>query len=125
MKKISLNYNSKNPGHYSPGIIHNGLLYISGQLPLNPETRKKAEGGLAAETKQALSNLNDVLKAAGTGRDSVISCKIYVSDINYWDEINEIYRDFFGDHKPARIVVPTGPLHFGCMLEIEAVAAVE
>ena len=125
MKKISLNYNRKNPGHYSPGIIHNGVLYISGQLPLNPETGEKAEGGLASETKQALSNLDDVLKAANTGRDSVISCRIYVSDINYWDEINEIYRDFFGDHKPARIVVPSGPLHFGCMLEIEAVAALE
>ena len=58
MEKITLNYKSKNSGHYSPGIIHNGLLYISGQLSLNPETRTKAEGGLAAETRQALTNLD-------------------------------------------------------------------
>jgi len=124
MKKITLNYKGKNSGHYSPGIIHNGLLYISGQLPLNPETRTKPAGGLAAETRQALSNLDDVLKAANTKRDSVISCKVYVADIKYWEEINEIYKEFFGDHKPTRIVVPTNILHFGCLLEIEAIAAV-
>ena len=111
--------------HYSPGVVHNGLLYISGQLSIDPATGKVAEGGIAAETRQALKNLESVLSAAGAKKSDVIQCRVYTSNIEYWNEINAIYAEFFADHKPARSVVPTTALHFGCLLEIEAIAAVE
>lgn len=125
MKKVTVESKRKNNGHYSPGIIHNGLLYISGQLSLNPDTGEIPSGGIINEAKQALSNLDKVLKAANVSRDKVISCKVYLSDINNWDKVNEVYRDFFGDHKPGRVIIPTGPLHFGTLIEIEAIAIVE
>ena len=66
-----------------------------------------------------------VLKAAGVTKDNVVQCRIYISDVSYWDAINEVYGKFFGEHKPARVVVPVPALHFGCLVEIEAVAEME
>jgi len=114
------------PGaHYSPGVVHNGLLYVSGQLSIDPATGKVPAGGAAAETRQALLNLEAVLTAAGAKKTDVIQCRVYTPDVDLWDEINAVYAGFFGDHKPARCVVPSTRLHFGCLVEIEAVAAVK
>lgn len=113
-----------NPGHYSPGIIHNGLLYISGQLSVDPSSGRKVTGGIAAETRQALANMERVLKSAGASREDVILCRVYTPDVALWDNINKEYAVFFGGHRPARVVVPTSALHHGCLVEIEAVAAI-
>ena len=125
MKFVSPQYKGENKGHYTPGIISNGLLFISGQLSIDPDTRKVAEGGIEEHTKLALSNLDRVLKEAGAERSDVVQCRIYVSDIDDWDKVNVIYAEFFGEHKPARIVVPVSKLHFGCLVEIEAIAEVK
>lgn len=122
MKKIIPETKGENKGHYTPGIVSNGMLYISGQLSLDPDTRQLPEGGVEAHMLQALLNVERVLNAAGLGRGDVVQCRVYIADIEYWDAINAVYRDFFGDHKPARIVVPVPALHFGCLVEIEAVA---
>ena len=111
--------------HYSPGVVHNGLLYVSGQLSIDPATGAVPAGGLAAETRQALENLEAVLTAAGAKKTDVLQCRVYTPDVNFWDEINAVYAEFFGDHKPARCVVPSARLHFGCLVEIEAIAAVK
>ena len=60
----------------------------------------------------------------GLTKDQVVQCRVYIADVSYWDAINEVYGEFFGEHKPARIVVPVPALHFGCLVEIEAVAEV-
>lgn len=125
MKAVYPETKGDNKGHYAPGVISHGMLYISGQLSKDPDTGKIPEGGVAEHMKQALSNLDRVLAAAGASREDVVQCRIYLSDISGWDEINEVYREFFGDHRPARIVVPAGPLHFGCLTEIEAVAEMD
>ncbi len=122
MREVNIDAKGVNKGHYAPGMIAGGLLFISGQLSLDLDTRKPAEGGPAEHMKQALTNLDRVLKSAGLGRESVAQCRVYIADVNYWDAINEVYGEFFGDHKPARIVVPVPALHFGCLVEIEAVA---
>ncbi len=122
MKAVSISSKGENKGHYSPGMICGGMLYISGQLSRDPDTGKCPEGGIKAHTLQALSNVDRVLKSAGLERSDVIQCRVYIDNINNWDAVNEVYRDFFGDHKPARAVVPVPALHFGCMVEIEAVA---
>jgi reactive intermediate/imine deaminase len=113
---------SRSGAHYSSGVIHNGLLFISGQLSLDPATGKVPAGGIAAEARQALKNLEAVLTAAGGKKTDVLQCRVYTPNVDYWDEINTVYAEFFGKHKPARCVVPTTQLHFGCLVEIEAVA---
>ncbi len=124
MKIITPKYLAENKGHYSAGIISNGMLYISGQLSIDPDTRQVATGGIEEHTKLALSNLDRVLKEANVARNKVVQCRIYIADMADWDKVNAIYADFFGNHKPARAVVPTGELHFGCLVEIEAIAEV-
>lgn len=122
MEKITPQYNCENKGHYTPGIISNGMLYISGQLSIDPDTQEVPEDGIKAHTRLALANVERVLKAADLSRTDVVQCRVYVSDIDQWDSVNLVYTEFFGDHKPARIVVPVGKLHFGCLVEIEAIA---
>jgi reactive intermediate/imine deaminase len=125
MKKVTPGYHSENKGHYTPGIISNSMLFISGQLSMDPDTREVPKGGIEEHAKLALQNVDRVLKEAGLSRDSVVQCRVYVSDIDQWDQVNKVYAEFFGEHKPSRIVVPVGRLHFGCLVEIEAVAEVE
>ena len=122
MKMIYPKYDSENKGHYSPGVISNGILYISGQISIDPDTRIVPNGGIEEHLKQALLNVERVLKEAGLNRNSVVQCRIYITDINYWDAVNEVYAEFFGEHKPSRIVVPAPELHFGCLAEVEAIA---
>jgi reactive intermediate/imine deaminase len=111
-------------GHYSPAIVHNGLLYISGQLPVDPED-KSIPDTIEAQTDLVLAKLEQILTAAGRSKTDVIQVRIYVSNVSMWGRVNERYADFFGAHKPVRCVVPTGPLHYGCLIELEAVAAAE
>ncbi len=125
MKFVVPQYKGENKGHYSPGVISNGLLFISGQLSIDPDTRQVAQGGIEEHARLALDNLDRVLKEAGVERSSVVQCRVYVSDIDDWDKVNIIYSEFFGDHKPARIIVPVSKLHFGCLIEIEAIAEVK
>ena len=112
-------------GHYSPGMIHNGTLYVSGQTSMDPATGLPAAGGFEAEMEMALHKLESVLLAAGCDRNSVIQCRIYLPDMDLWDRANKVYSAFFGEHRPARIVLPVGLLNKGCQVELEATAAIE
>lgn len=120
MKLIALD--TKKKGHYSPGVLVGNTLYISGQLPMDLETGQLVAGGIEAQTKAALDNVERVLTAAGLAKTDVAMCRVYIPDMAYWDTVNDIYADFFGEHKPARVVVPTGALHHGALVEIEAIA---
>jgi len=111
-------------GHYSQAVRHGDLIFVSGMLPIRPDGTK-VEGEVEEQTRQALENVEAVLLAAGSGRDKVIKTTVYVSDIALWGRVNAEYAAFFGDHRPARAVVPTRELHFGLLVEIEAVAAVK
>ncbi len=110
-------------GHYSPGIEHNGLLFVSGQVPRCPKTGILMIASIAEETAQCLDNLDGVLRAAGTDRSRVLKVTAYISSIEYWPELNRAYAEFFGDHRPARAVIPSGQFK-GFNVEIEAIAAV-
>jgi len=114
--------NASKGGHYSPGVVSRGMLYVSGQLPIDHSTGKIVPGGVAEQTEAALRNVEKVLVAAGAARESVVLCRVYVPDVALWDEVNRVYAAFFGDHKPARVVVPTTALHHGALVEIEAMA---
>jgi len=109
-------------GHYSQGYIHNDMVFVSGQLPLKPESDKKEPGEIEQQTRQCLQNVSEILKVAGSDLNKVLKVTIYISDITLWDQVNKVYAEVMGEHKPARAVVPTRDLHFGCKVEIEAVA---
>ena len=114
----------KPSGHYSQAVVHNNIVYVSGQLPVDPETGEKRLGSIEEQTEQALRNLSAILQAAGSGLNQVIKTTIYISDIELWGRVNEVDSKFFGEHRPARVVVPTKDLHFGFQIEIEAVGVV-
>ena len=110
-------------GHYSPGIVHSGVVYVSGQLPFVPGDTERRLGSVAEQAEQALRNVESVLQAAGTSLDRVLQMTIYISDGDDWGTVNEVYSRVLGDHRPARAVVPVSPLHYGAAIEIQAIAA--
>lgn len=105
-------------------MVHGGLVYVSGQLAVNPETGERRLGSIEEQTQQALENVAAILEAAGSDVEHVLKTTVYVADISLWDRVNEVYAAFFGHHRPARAVVPTKELHYGFLVEIAAVAAV-
>ena len=122
--KVILTENAPQPsGHYSQAIIHDNTVYVSGQLPVDPTTGEKRLGSIEEQTEQVLKNISGILKAAGSDLNQVIKTTIYISDIELWGRVNTVYARFFGEHRPARAVVPTRNLHFGFQIEIEAIAA--
>lgn len=112
-------------GHYSQAIVHNGLVYVSGQLPIDPQTGEKQTGSVEEQTRLVLQNLSAILEASGSSLSQVLKVTVYISDISLWGQVNEVYADVFGDHRPARAIVPTRDLHFGFKIEVDAVAAVD
>ncbi|MBA3241212.1 MAG: RidA family protein [Acidobacteria bacterium] len=110
-------------GHYSQAVVHNGLVYVSGQLPINPETGERLLGPIEEQTEQVLRNVEAILRAAGSGLERVLKMTVYVSDISLWAQVNAVYERMLGAHRPARAVVPVGELHYGFQIEIEAIAA--
>ncbi|MGK2858423.1 MAG: RidA family protein [Thermoanaerobaculia bacterium] len=111
-------------GHYSQAMTHAGLVFVSGQLPIDAATRTPCAGTVEEQTDLALRNLAAILESAGSGIDRVLKTTVYVSDIGLWGRVNATYAAFFGEHRPARSVVPTRELHFGCLVEIDAIAAI-
>ncbi|WP_438481443.1 RidA family protein [Oleiharenicola lentus] len=109
-------------GHYSPGVQVGGLLFISGQLPIDAATGKFVAGTIEEEALRTLNNMRAVVEAAGGKLTDIAKVTIYVADVADWPKVNAVYAQFFGTHKPARAVIPCGGLHYGAKLEIEGVA---
>ncbi len=123
MKTIQPSDQPQPKGHYSPGIEHGGLIFVSGQLPMTLETREAFTGDIGEQTELALRNVEAVLHAAGSDLNDVLQMTIYVSDMDLWDEVNKKYAEVMGGHRPARAIVPVKDLHFGTKIEIQAIAA--
>lgn len=111
-------------GHYSQAIVHQGLIYVAGQLPIDPVTGEKLTGTIEEQTERILLNLEAILKAANSDLSRVLKMTVYVSDISQWGAVNAVYARILGDHKPARAIVPVKELHYGFLIEIDAIAAV-
>ena len=115
----------KSKAHYSPAVVHDGIVYVSGQLPMDPKKGRPVEGGIEEHTRAAMQSLSQVLEAAGSSKEKVLRTTAYIPDVTLWGKVNEIYAEFFGEHRPARTVVPTTELHYGCLIEIDTVAIVD
>ncbi len=111
-------------GHYTQGIVHQGTLYVSGQLPFAKDGTP-VNGTIEEQTRQVLSNLEQIVVAAGSDKERILKVTVYLSDIELWSQVNQVYAEFFGDHQPARAMVPTKDLHHGFLIELEAIAAVD
>lgn len=123
MRKITPENQPQPKGHYSPGIEHDGLIFVSGQLPMDLVTREPFAGEIEKQTELALRNVEAVLHAAGSDLNHVLQMTIYISDIELWGKVNETYARVMGEHRPARAIVPVKELHFGTKIEIQAIAA--
>ncbi|HYO63522.1 MAG TPA: Rid family detoxifying hydrolase [Pyrinomonadaceae bacterium] len=110
-------------GHYSQAVVYGGLVYVSGQLAIDPRTGERRLGSIEEQTEQTLSNVAGILRAAGSSLGRVLKMTVYVSDIELWSAVNAVYERVMGEHRPARAVVPVKELHYGFKIEIEAVAA--
>lgn len=111
-------------GHYSQAIKHGEFIFISGQLPVDPVTGQKNTGSIEDQTRLVLQNLTAIAHEAGSDKNHLIKVTVYIADIQLWARVNAVYSEFFGEHKPARAIVPTRELHYGFLIEMDAVAVV-
>ncbi len=125
MKIIETPDAAKPLGHYSQAVVHNGIVYVSGQLPIDPNNTDHFLETVEDQTLQTLKNLEAVLLSSNSAIGLVLKTTVYISDISIWAQVNQVYADFFKDHKPARAAVPTKNLPKGYLVEIEAIAAVK
>ena len=123
IKPISLTGRPAPKAHYSPAIVYNELVYVSGQLPLDANGEAQL-GNIEEQTTLCMKNIETILKAAGSGLNQILKTNVFIADIGNWAKFNETYAGIMGDHRPARIVVPCGTLNRGCAIEIDCIAAV-
>lgn len=127
MSNIKIVFTDKAPtpaGHYSQAVVHNGVVYVAGQLAIDSKGNKLTGASVEDQTELIFRNMEAILSDAGTSLQQLLSVTIYVADIEDWGKINEVYTQILGSHKPARAVVPVPVLHYGLKLEVQAVAAV-
>lgn len=110
-------------GHYSQAIVHNGFVFVAGQLPIVAGQTEHRPGPIEEQTERTLRNVQAILEAAGSGLDRVVQMTIYVSDMELWGKVNATYARIMGAHRPARAIVPVNDLHYGYKIEIQAIAA--
>lgn len=111
-------------GPYSQAVKAGGMVFCSGQIPIDPSTGEFVSQVVAEQTEQVLKNLSEVLKAAGTSLDNVVKTTVFLADMNDFGEMNEIYGRYFSDNKPARATVQAARLPRDAKVEIECIATV-
>ncbi|HWO94945.1 MAG TPA: RidA family protein [Bacillus sp. (in: firmicutes)] len=124
MKQVQTKSAPQAIGPYSQGIIVNNMFYSSGQIPLRADGTL-VEGGIQEQTEQVFENLKAVLEAAGASLSTVVKATVFIKDMNDFAQLNEVYGNYFGDHKPARSCVEVARLPKDVLVEIEVVALVK
>lgn len=121
---ISTDAAPKAIGPYSQAVVHNGLVFCSGQIPLDPATNQLIDGDVAAQTARVLDNLKAVLEAAGSSMGQVLKTTVFLKDMGDFPKMNEVYGHYFGEQPPARATVEAARLPRDVRVEIECIAAV-
>ena len=109
-------------GHYSQAVEHNGLIYVSGQLPALADGTHDATAPFEVQAARALSSLDAILKDAGSSTKYLLKVTAYIVGVENWPRFNQVYAQYLGDARPARSVVPVPELHHGYLIEIDAIA---
>jgi 2-iminobutanoate/2-iminopropanoate deaminase len=109
-------------GHYSHAVRHGDLVFVSGQLPIYPDSRIRPELCFERQLLLVLRNLSASLEAAGAGLETTLKVTAYLVGMDHWPRFNRLYARKFGVHRPARVAVPVPELHYGFLVELEAVA---
>lgn len=124
MQKIQVKDSPKPVGHYSQAIVSGGLLFTSGILPIKIKTSEKLpiESSIGEQLKVVFDNLTQILLEVELSSDNVVKTTVYIADGENWGIVNELYANFFGEHRPARSIIPVPELHFGYKVELEAIA---
>ena len=111
-------------GHYSHGTVANGFVFVSGQLPITAAGEKLVHASFTDQAAQVLANVAAVLQACGSGVERLVQVRVYLDDLENWPAFDALYATWAGSRRPSRAVVPTGALHHGLKVEVEAVALV-
>ena len=111
-------------GHYSQAVVHNGMVYVAGQLPIVPGEPDRRLAGFDEQARRVIDNVAAILAEAGSGLDLIVKTTVYIADVAHWPAFNAIYAERLAGHKPARTVVPVSGLHYGYLVEMDAIAAV-
>lgn len=123
MKAVNTNKAPKAIGPYSQAIEANGLIITSGQLPIDPATGEFAPGGIKEQTRQSLTNAKAILEEAGIGLGNVMKTTVFLSDMNDFAAMNEVYAEFFSEPFPARSAIAVKTLPKNALVEVECIAA--
>jgi 2-iminobutanoate/2-iminopropanoate deaminase len=124
-KTVSTEAAPKAIGPYSQAVVHGGIAYLSGQIPLDPATGEMVGGGIAEQTERVLENLKAVLEACGSGLEQVLKTTVYLADMGEFPRMNEVYGRYFPGEAPARATVQAARLPKDARVEIECIAAVK
>jgi 2-iminobutanoate/2-iminopropanoate deaminase len=112
-------------GPYSQAVVHNGIAYLSGQIPLDPSTMKIVDGDIVVQTERVFENLRAVLEAAGSGFQKVLKMTVFLKDMADFPKMNEVYAKYFGEAPPARSTVQAAKLPRDVQVEIDCIAVVD
>lgn len=123
MKFITSNQAPQAVGPYSQAVTAGGLVFCSGQIALDKDG-KKVDGGIREQTERVLKNLFEVLKSSGSNVDRILKTTVYLKNMEDFAEMNEVYADLLGDHRPARATVAVAGLPKGALVEIECIAEI-
>lgn len=122
MKKISTDSAPAAIGPYSQAITAEGVVYVSGQIPVNPASGAIEAKDIAGQTRQCMENIKAVLEAAGTGTHRVVRCGVFLTDMGGFSAMNEVYAQYFSEPYPARAAVQVAALPKGALVEIDCIA---
>lgn len=109
-------------GPYSQGVITGKTLFLSGQIPVDPQTGNLVEGDITEQTQQVMRNIQSLLEHQGLGLGNLVKTTIFLSDMGHFRSVNQIYGEWLGEHRPARATVQVAGLPLGAFVEIEAIA---
>jgi 2-iminobutanoate/2-iminopropanoate deaminase len=122
VKRIETDKAPRPGGHYAQGTVGGGMLYVAGQLPILPDGTHRADAEFDEQAEIALRNMLGIVEASGSGAKDILKVTVYIVGIENWPKFNGVFARVFGDVFPARAVVPVPELHYGYLVEVDAVA---
>jgi len=112
-------------GPYSQAVISNNFIFTAGQIPINPETGRIVDGGFKEQVRQVLENIKAIIEAAGSNIENIVKLTLYLTDLSFFGELNEVFNEYFSDNPPARSAMQVSRLPKEAMIEIDAVVTLK